>query len=69
MEGTVSCANLDEGRPALAGTAATGAAFSTVGATAAGLDLDETGAGIGLTDLVETGMGAGLARARVLEIG
>ena len=70
MDGTVNCANLDEGRPALAGTATAATAFSTTGGTTtAALDLDETGAGLGLTDLVETGMGAGLAEARVLGIG
>ena len=75
MEGTVNCASLDEGRPALAGTAATatGAAFSTTGGTTTDVfGLEVTGANTGLAslaDLEETGMGAGLTGARGLETG
>ncbi len=69
MDGTVSCANLDEGRPALAGTAAgatgTGVVFSTGATEAAGvLVLGETVVGIGLAGALEAGLGTGLVAAR-----
>lgn len=76
MEGTVNCASLDDGRPALAGAVATtdrtgAAAFFSMAAVAdpVDLDLEEAVVGIGLADVLETGMGTELARARGLEIG
>ena len=70
MEGTVSCAKRDDGRPALAGTVgAVAPTFSTTTEVTTGdLDLEETVVCIGLADVLETGMGTGLAIARGLEI-